>query len=184
VYATGPLSQAWWAMVILMVVGASLYGCLLFSYLYLWTVSPQVWPRVSALAPAIYPLAAAGLLLLSSGATALAHRTLARRGHCYPLALAVPLLAAAIGTSFVAQRELAPAESAYGAIVYAFLAIDACFVAGAIVLALFALARQGAGYLNRVRRVTFDNARLFCHYTVAQTLAGLAMVHGFPRLAG
>jgi len=33
-----------------------------------------------------------------------------------------------------------------------------------------------------VRRVTFDNARLFWHYTVAQTLVGIVLVHGFPRL--
>jgi hypothetical protein len=30
--------------------------------------------------------------------------------------------------------------------------------------------------------VVFDNARLFWHYGVAQTLAGMAMIHGFPRL--
>ena len=184
VYATGPLSQAWWAMVILMLVAAALYGCLLFSYLYLWTVSPAAWPRADALAPALYPLAAAALLVATSGAAALAHRTLARRGHCHPLALAIALLVAANAVSFAAQDELAPAESAYGAIVYAVLAIDAFFAAAAIVLVLYALARQAAGYLDRARRVTFDNARLFCHYTVGQTLAGLALVHGFPRLAG
>jgi cytochrome c oxidase subunit I+III len=59
VYATGPLSQAWWAMVILMLVAASLYGCLLFSYHYLWTVSPAVWPPAEAMPPILYPLAAA-----------------------------------------------------------------------------------------------------------------------------
>jgi hypothetical protein len=36
--------------------------------------------------------------------------------------------------------------------------------------------------VDNVRRVTFDNARLFWHYTVAQTLVGLVLVHGFPRL--
>jgi heme/copper-type cytochrome/quinol oxidase subunit 3 len=184
VYASGPSSQAWWAMVILMLVAGSLYGCVLFSYLYLWTVSPGSWPGADGLPSALYPWAAAALLLSSSGAVALAGRTLGRRGHCYPLALAVPLLAAAIGVAFAAQRDVAPAESAYGAIVYAFLVIDGFFAAAAVVLALYALARQAAGRLDRVRRVTFDNARLFWHYSVAQTLAGLAMVHGFPRLAG
>jgi cytochrome c oxidase subunit I+III len=183
VYATGPLSQAWWAMVVLMLVAASLYGCLLFSYLYLWTVSPAIWPPAEALPALRYPLAAAALLVLSSGAVVVADRALSSRGHCYPLVLGIPLLGAAIGTSFTAQRDLAPVESAYDAIVYAFLTIDAFFAAAAIVLACFALARQAAGRLDRTRRVTFDNVRLFWHYTVGQTLAGLAMVHGFPRLA-
>ena len=62
--------------------------------------------------------------------------------------------------------------------------IDAFFAAVAVVLALFALARRRAGLLDRARRVTFDNARLFWHYSVAQSLVGVALVHGFPRLAG
>ena len=51
-------------------------------------------------------------------------------------------------------------------------------------LAWFALARRITGKLDRERRVTFDNARMLWHYTVVQTLVGIALVHGFPRLAG
>jgi hypothetical protein len=82
----------------------------------------------------------------------------------------------------LAHRELSPTESAYGAIVHAVLSVDGFFGAVAVVLALFAFARRASGRLDRARRVTFDNARLFWHYTVAQTLVGLALVHGFPRL--
>ena len=38
-------------------------------------------------------------------------------------------------------------------------------------MALFTLARYGHGRLDRVRRATFDNTRLFWHYTVAQSAA-------------
>ena len=62
------------------------------------------------------------------------------------------------------------------------LGIDGFFIAAAIVLALYALARRATGRLDRLRRVTFDNARLFWHYVVTQTLTGLLLVHGFPRL--
>jgi cytochrome c oxidase subunit I+III len=184
VYVTGPRSQAWWAMVILMLVAGSLYGCLLFSYLYLWLVSPAVWPQAAALPAAAYPLVAAACLVASSAAVGWANRTLQQRGHCYPLAVALPLAVAAFGASLAAQRGVDPSESSYGAIVHAFLVVDGWFVAVALVLALFALARQRAGLLDRARRVTFDNARLFWHYTVGQSLAGLGMVHGFPRLVG
>jgi hypothetical protein len=95
----------------------------------------------------------------------------------------VPLLALAAVLNILAHRDLLAGESAYGAIVHAVLTLDAFFVAAAIALALFALARRAAGRLDRVRRVTFDNARLFWHYVVAQTLVGLLLVHGFPRLA-
>jgi cytochrome c oxidase subunit I+III len=182
VYVSGPLSQAWWAMVILMLVSGSLYACLLFSYLYLWTVSPDVWP---ASVPAIaYPFGAAGLVLLSSGAVALANRGVKKNGNCRALAIAVPLLILGLSVNFLALRDLSPQQSAYGAIVYAIASWDAFFAACATLLALFALARRWAGRLDRERRVTFDNARLFWHYTVAQTLAGLLMVHGFARLVG
>jgi cytochrome c oxidase subunit I+III len=182
VYASGPMSQAWWAMVVLMLVAGSLYACALFSYLYLWTVSPEVWPKTAP--ETSFALVTAVLLLLSSGAVALANRGVTRNGDCRALWLALPLVLAAFGFHLAGQWHLSPAESAYGAIVHAILSIDGFFIACAVVLALLALARRRAGRLDRERRVSFDNARLFWHYTVAQTLAGLLMVHGFPRLAG
>jgi cytochrome c oxidase subunit I+III len=182
VYVSGPMSQAWWAMVILMLVSGSLYACLLFSYLYLWTVSPDVWP--SSVPPIAFPLAVAALLLMSSTAVALATRGVKKNGNCRALALAVPLLIASVVVNFIGQAEVSPVESAYGAMVYAIASWDGFFAACATLLALFALARQRAGLLDRERRVIFDNARLFWHYAVAQALAGLAMVHGFPRLVG
>jgi cytochrome c oxidase subunit I+III len=179
-YATGPGSQAWWAIVILMLVAGALYDCLLFSYLYLWTVSPQVWP--AAMPSAALPLSAAGLVVASSAAVGYANRQLKRRGGCEALLLAVPLLIVAFLLNVRAQEDVSPTDSAYGAIVYTVLSVDGFFVAVAVTLALYALARRAAGLLDGARRVNFDNARLFWHYVAAQTLAGMAMVHGFPRL--
>jgi cytochrome c oxidase subunit I+III len=182
VYASGPMSPAWWAMVVLMLVSASLYACALFSYLYLWTVSPEVWPKVGT--EVSFSFFIAVLLILSTVAVGLANRGVTRNGDCRALWLAVSLGLAAFGFHLAGQWQLSPTESAYGAIVHAILSIDGFFIACAVVLALLALARRRAGRLDRERRVSFDNARLFWHYTVAQTLAGLAMVHGFPRLVG
>ena len=180
VYASGPTSQAWWAIVILMLVSGALYGSLLFSYLYLWTVSPEAWP--GELPPISWAAAAAILAAASSAAMGLANRQLERGGGCSLMALAIVLLLASFATSFAAHQDLSPKATAYGAIVHAVLAIDGFFALVVIALALYALARRAAGLLDRVRRVNFDNARLFWHYVVAQTLAGLAMVHAFPRL--
>ena len=63
------------------------------------------------------------------------------------------------------------------------LSVDAFYAVCAITLALFALARHAKGLLDGGRRVNFDNAKLLWHYTVAQTLAGLALVHMFPGAA-
>jgi heme/copper-type cytochrome/quinol oxidase subunit 3 len=167
-------------MVVLMLVSAALYGCLVFSYLFLWTVTPQMWPLQGL--DAGYFVGAAALLATSSTVVHATDRRVGASGDCRALWLAIPLLAGAWVVSLVAQRDVSPSADGYGAVVHAFLAVDGFFVAVAVILALFALARHAAGRLDRVRRVTFDNAKLFWHYTVAQSLVGLALVHGFPGL--
>jgi cytochrome c oxidase subunit I+III len=184
-YATGPVSHAWWAIVVLMLVAGSLYGCALFSYLYLWVVSPHVWPSAGALPALGYPLLVAGLLVAASLAVEWGDRQL-RRGATLDaglIAAVVALLAAATLDVF-AHRGLSPVESSYGAIVALLMSLEGFFVAVAVLMALFALARRRAGLLDGERRAVFDNARLMLHYTVGQSLAGLAMIHAFPRLAG
>jgi cytochrome c oxidase subunit I+III len=46
------------------------------------------------------------------------------------------------------------------------------------------VARSMAGRLSATRRAAFDTTMMMWQYTVAQGLAGLALVHVFPRLAG
>jgi cytochrome c oxidase subunit I+III len=127
---------------------------------------------------------AAGLSAASAMAVGLANRQVRNSGTCTALAAGIPLIVAAFAVNVASQWEVSPSATAYGAIVYAVLAIDGFFVTVAVVLALYALARRAAGLLDGARRVNFDNARLFWYYVVAQTLAGIAMVHGFPRMVG
>jgi cytochrome c oxidase subunit I+III len=182
VYASGPDSHAWWAMVILMLVSASLYGCLIFSYLYLWTVRPEMWTAAepSGTAAAI----AIGTTLLSSAVVGYANRELTRRDHCYALLAAIPTLAAGVWCGFTSFANIPAKETAYGAVVHTVLGINAFFAVTVTLMALYVVARQVAGQVNRQRRVSFDNARIFWHYTVAQSIAGLVFIHGFPRLVG
>jgi cytochrome c oxidase subunit I+III len=67
--------------------------------------------------------------------------------------------------------------------VQTFVAFNGLCAIAVTVLALYALARRLAGLLDRERCNVFDNARLLWHYVVGQNLAGLALVHGFPRWA-
>jgi cytochrome c oxidase subunit I+III len=46
------------------------------------------------------------------------------------------------------------------------------------------LARSWSGLLDAKRRVSFDNTRLFWHYTVGQGLTGLLAMHALPRMLG
>jgi cytochrome c oxidase subunit I+III len=79
---------------------------------------------------------------------------------------------------------LRPAENAYGAMVYLGTVLFSQLAFTLVIMGVFTLARHLAGKLDAVRRVTFDNYMLLYHYAVAQSLLGLALVHGFPRLIG
>jgi cytochrome c oxidase subunit I+III len=190
VYATGPASHSWWAMVVVLLVAGTLFASLVFSYLYLWTVSPEVWHSGGAKLPAaVYPLAAATLLALSSAAIALANRALkagASRRLRAGLLLALPLLMAAFGIELHGQWQtgLTPTETSYGAVIYTFIALQGQYVLTLLVMGLYTLARSLRGLLDAERHATFDNTRLLWHYTVVQGLITLALVHGFPRLMG
>jgi cytochrome c oxidase subunit I+III len=194
VYVTGSSSHSWWAMVVLLLVFGSIFASLVFAYFFLWTVSPDVWPAVTGQAvphPA-WPIAAALLLALSSGAVAYASRALAdapARGH-WPARLAllaaVPLLAGAFGLDLYAHLStgLRPEQSSYGAVVFTVSVIQGLLVATLVLMALYTLARSLCGLLGKERRATFDNTMLLWHYAAGQGLIGLVLTHLASRLLG
>ena len=114
-------------MVVLILVAASLYIAYVFSYLYLWVVSPEVWAsRGSPPLPGpAWPAAIAALVVLGTGAIWLAGRRLpepAGRRPSMPLLNATGALcmAAAVLLEPMAHwlTGLRPEANAYGALVY------------------------------------------------------------------
>ena len=176
-------------MVVLLLVAGSLYLSYVFSYLYLWTVSPQVWPKPAQLAAPLWPMLSALLLAASSGLIALAGRLLpvgSRRNAALVLLIAAAVVAL-VGASVIEliahwRAGLRPDADAHAAMVYMASLLQLELVLALVVMAGFAIARRLAGRLNRRRRVVFDNLALLWHYTVAQGLLGLLLVHGFPRI--
>jgi cytochrome c oxidase subunit I+III len=193
VYMTGPSSHSWWAMVILLLVAASLFISLIFSYLYLWTVAPEVWPQGSGKPPPdlFWPAASAAFFIGSSMLMMLAGHFLTHglRYGIWPLRFGLALAAAMLGAALFFElyghweSGLRPVDDSYGALVYTFIAIEGQLVAAAIIMALYSIARDIFGKLSPVRRATLDNTVQFWHYTVGQGLLGLVIVHGFPRVA-
>jgi cytochrome c oxidase subunit I+III len=193
VYLSGAASHSWWAMVVLIFVSGSIFGSLIFTYFFLWTVSPGVWPTSGdALPPIEWPIASAGLLLASAGAIAYAGRRLRREAshgrwlfHAAML-VATMLLVTAFGFDLYSQSQtgLDPTASAYGAVVYMIMSVQGFFMIVMLFMGLYTVARAAVGLLHAQRRATFDNTMLFWYYTVAQGIIGLALVHSFPRLVG
>jgi cytochrome c oxidase subunit I+III len=186
-YAAGSLSHSWWAMIVLLLVCGALYLSYVFSYLYVWTVSGQAWPSAQVMPFAGFPMASAVLLIGSSLAVSLAGRTLSgKTDHlvwCSILIVAVCGLAGAFAVDAYGLRltGLRPADSVYAALVWLNLFLQLQLILALIVMAAFAIARRLTGQLNATRRVVFDNVALLWHYTVAQSLFGLLLIHGFPR---
>ncbi len=197
VYVTGPASHSWWAMIVLLLVAGMLFGCLVVSYLYLWTVSPRVWPTERGALPAVvFPLVSAGLLVASSAAIAAASRALrntaagVRGGRHWLVRIAIltalPLLPMALGAELYGQWRagVTPTQNSYGAAVYMLAALEGQLVVALVIMGGYTLARSWCGLLDGVRRATFDNTMLLWHYAVAQGLVTLLLVHGFPRTLG
>jgi cytochrome c oxidase subunit I+III len=192
-YVTGPVSHSYWAMIILELVAGTFFACLVFTYLFLWLVSPQYWPQGGVGLPSPgWPLGALLLYGLGSAAFIFAGRRLraTATGRDWPLRLAllmaVPCFFGAVGLEVWGQIEtgLRPERSAYGAVVFTMSAVQAFFAVVVAIMALYTLARSLAGLLNAERRATFDNTALFWHYATGQGIVALIVVHLFPRMAG
>jgi cytochrome c oxidase subunit I+III len=185
-YMTGPVSHAWWATVILLLVAGSLYLSFVFSYLYIWTVAPQFWPGegASVSSPGAALLAAL-LLSTAAGAMFAAGKMLARSRPVFTVMVASS--AAALGGALYAEiaghweAGLRPDASGYAALVYLASVLQLQIVGAIVVLACVVLARLAAGRLDTFRRVTFESLSLLTYYAAGQGLLGLLVVHGFPR---
>ncbi len=190
-YATGSSSHSWWAMIILMLVSGSLYLAYVFSYLYLWTVSPQFWPKPHALGPLQSPTISAAILVLGSAVVVMAKRLLpSRTRNGWTFALLTVLSCAALVAALFHDVSthwlsgLRPDADAHGAMVFMGAFLQTQLTLPVLVMAAFAIARSAGGRLDVERRVVFDNFALLYHYTSGQSMLGLLLVHGFPRLAG
>lgn len=190
-YRSGPSSHSWWAMIVLMLVAASLYLSFMFSYFYLWTVSPDAWPTtIQDSVSILYPVSCAVAFLGASVFIHWASRTLgggrASAAWSAPVLISVSAVALIVGVGLEVwghwSNGLRPTESSYGAMVYMASVLTGQLAFTVFVFAIYTNARFFAGKLNNSRRVTFDNLALLIHFTVAQGLFGLALIHGFPQL--
>jgi cytochrome c oxidase subunit I+III len=155
-------------------------------------VSPDVWPSrgTPALPGLDRPLLSAALCVIAVVGFAAAGRWLPSAGTraILPATLGVLVgcaaLSAAVAVEIVAhwQNGLRPEATAYGAMVYLAGLLAAQVVAAVVFMGLFTVARLVAGRTDRERRNSFDHTALLAYYAAAQTLLGLGLVHGFPRL--
>jgi cytochrome c oxidase subunit I+III len=185
-YMSGSVSHAWWAVIILLLVAASLYLSFVFSYIYLWTVAPQAWPMAGqGVPPTPWALGVAVLLGLGAICIYAADTMLARSraGFAALLLAALVVLCAASAAEIIGHwtSGLRPDASGYAALVFLAALLQLQAVAAVVVIGMVTLARLAARRLDPTRRVTFDSLALLAYYSTGQGLLGVLLVHGFPR---
>jgi cytochrome c oxidase subunit I+III len=185
--ASGSVSHSYWAMLVVLATAAALYLSFLFSYVFLWTVSPAQWTRAAG-QPAHWPLLSAALFVASSGLLVAARGALRGTRSKALFNVLIALAATALVSALSADTAghwfagLRPSDDAFSAMVYMNAFLQFQLVAALAIMAGFAIARSLAGRLDRARPAVFDNLALLWHYTVGQALAGLLLVHGAPHL--
>ncbi len=190
VYLAGPDCTGWWAMVVLLLVDGTVFACLLFTHGFLWLVNEAAWPPPGTPLPdAGWPLVAAAGFAASAAALWLADRALGRgpkRLVVPAVLLALPPFLLGFGADLYGYLSagLDPTEHSFAASVCANLFWQGLHAAVVLAMALYLVARTMAGMVDPVRRVTFDNVRLFWLYSAAQGLAGLALTHVVPHALG
>lgn len=91
------------------------------------------------------------------------------------------LMAYAIDLYGHSQTGLRPEQHVYGAVVYAVLAWQGLHICIVCIMISYTLARAWRGMLDVTRRITFDNTRLFWHYTAGQGIAAILLLHAASR---
>jgi cytochrome c oxidase subunit I+III len=182
-YASGSRSHGWWGVMTLIVVMAMIFVMLVFSYIYLWSQRPHMFPPVGDLAPMWLGMILYGVAV----ALTLAARQVYVSSPPAAVLLAVAGAAAIAGAAGIDAAAawsagVRPQTDAYGALVFAFLSWQGIFVAVTAMMALYLLARLAAGLLVRERSMTMECVVLFTAYSAMQGVAGLLITKGFPAL--
>jgi cytochrome c oxidase subunit I+III len=185
--ASGRGSHSWWAMIVLLVVDATVFASLAFAHIHV-AMALDVCPPPGALLPAGGSWSA-GLLVTASALMAWSVRRLGQGGDGL-LRLAVLLAMAgsigAFGIDLAAhlQAGLSPRDQAWSATVAALLAWQGLHALVLLTMGSYVMARSWAGILRLDARATLDNSALMWHYVTGQGIAGMALVRLLPQWLG
>ena len=187
--ASGPVSQSWWATVIMLVVDGTVFASFLFAYIHISMRLPVSCPPPNAALPTpVWPLLSCGLLLAGSALMVWARRRLSAEGGQRALRLAVIAAAACMAASFACDMAgqmlagLDPSAQAWSATVGAMLGYQGLHAVLLLIVAAYLVARSWSGHLTPASRATMDNSALIWHYTTLQGLAFALAVNVMPLL--
>ena len=184
-------SHSWWAVVILIVVDATICASFAFAHVHVSLMS-VVCPPAGARLPAIeFDITSVAAWVLTALLMEVARRwQLARRSMISNAALSV-VVSVALVCAMVAfgatgwgqmQAGLQPKANAWSATVMTMVSYQGLHVVVIALMAAYLIARLWSGKLLPDARATLDNTVLFWQYTAVQGIATVALVQLLPRL--
>jgi cytochrome c oxidase subunit I+III len=180
-YSGGPRGHAWWAMVVLLTVSGMIFLMLLFSYVFLWSHRPELWPAPPAL-QTFWICSALCVAAIIAGDTARRIYQRSTRAALICAASGAGALCASWLVSFNDWRTMGvdPQLTSHNALVATFLAWDSLFAVIVLLMALYLAVRLVFGLLVKARPATMESVSLFTTYTGAQALIALVITRLFP----
>nr|WP_243446197.1 cytochrome c oxidase subunit I [Polymorphobacter fuscus] len=171
-----PGSPGHWGSVFAVVADGTLFATLLFGYAYLWTIAGG-WPPPQLMSPGV--VGAALAVVAVALASFAARRAVADGAALAVRRLALATMMAAQGAALallvleIATGMPAPTGHAYAATIMVLMLYAAVHLALALLLAAFAFARVGAGYVSDRRTAEVRIAAMWQDYAAVATLVVL-----------
>jgi cytochrome c oxidase subunit I+III len=187
-YASGPDSVGWWAMLITMLASLTAFAGLVFGYFFYWTSHEHFPPPGSPVPDGTWAFGS-GALVAAAWLATLAARRLNRHARSpwpFHFAALTAAACATVGAIALVRGPLAagldPTAHVYPAIVWVLVGWAAGHVALGVVMQLYCIARRGAGRMNARHDIDIQNVALYWHFVAITTAVALAVVAGFPRM--
>lgn len=178
-------SPGWWGTAIYLLVDGSLYAAVVFAYFYTWLGAPHWPPEGHALPGLLVP--ALGFLFITASSVAIEQALRANRlGKAHssqPLLLgAAALMLTFLVTQWLVLQEYGPPQAhAYVSMIHVVAGFQGLHALIAVLMATFVWLRAKRGMIDATRDRDLRVLRLFWHYTSAQWVIGIVLVHLFPR---
>jgi cytochrome c oxidase subunit I+III len=184
-YASGPTSVGWWAMLITMLGDMTAFVSLVFGYFFYWTIHQDFPPKSEPSPRTAWLLLGLGALLIAWALTILARR-LNRRDHALGF-YAAALLGVALATfgSFALIESLTragmnPRAHVYPAIVWLLVVWTVIHVALGVLMQLYCVARRVTRRMTAEHDIDISNVALYWHFVALTALVTVGVIAGFP----
>ncbi|MCZ7683019.1 MAG: cytochrome c oxidase subunit I [Sandaracinaceae bacterium] len=187
-YASGPASVGWWAMLITMLADLTALLALLFGYLFYWTAKADFPPPEARALGLAWPALGVGGLLVSWLLTLAARRAnRADRAGLFYGAIGGAVAMAILGSvALVLAPHTAgfdPTRHVHAAMVWLLLLWTVVHAGLGVVMQLYCAMRRLAARMDARHDIDIANVSLYWHFVASSAVLAVGLVAGFPWVA-